>query len=985
MLARAPNPRDPTGTSQIRGSFRKVGRLRLQKLRSQLRQHLIDRDALGLAGGIMDYHAESMRLVAFSAWLEAMAGHQLASDWPRPYIARAWHKGLGDALNEVGPLPSSASMDGIERLTHLAGQELDGLAAVLVQQVGRDAAAALQRKLKPHLAWRDLSATFDKVVAQRLNATCNVLTVKAYNQAKLSAYTAAGHRRVGIIPEQLPSRPVTDASNSPRGAKPQVREASFPDPGTEVGVATANDDRVCADCEDFADASPHEIDDVLDQLPMHVNCRCAYYIWQDRDDDQYDAQTEILRRTGEGAAAAVQATLVLGSVDEESQPAPQVDFDPARWAEELHPRVPKGEAGAGQFAISSSGEPVRMDPRVLDVGGDSYNKGIAQRLEYEYARVKPELEQLAKDTVGGEVEVDTEEPETYTPESWDEMSNDLQSKVEGQWFEETYQEFKESEENSWYDNGGALDQAKYTLANAEHVTQENWLDEALKDIHAEREAAGSKPIPYDNETLKTAINISFESNSGDGSDDPTIEFDDDWLKHPEGWVEHPSLPGIEAEQPEQRLTQEMRGHIEEAVTEAFNKKAQDEAYKEEPPDFSDSIKDMQEEYWSSMADTQKFNWAKGNTDLIGEQETGETRTAVREIKMPAHFDPMGKQDGSDDYRNTQALGGAMSVRRAADLIEARIPGMKGARTARQLDNRMWEAWKGSSTSPDGLLLQVAAAEEMGSRLNVKQLERGGGRSVADLKRYAEREYAGGFEAVKAYLRAKWEVSQYMLDKSDQPVVQLYRGLKANPKDEKIEVVRIEPEGGAGVAHGAGWTYERLPEWQGERNGAASFSTDKNVSESFAGQSGIMTRVQAPRTAILSVPSYGQNVHSEHEAVVMGTAWSGWDAWKADASPDFSMVPVAHEGVKPIPAAEVRVPKRATVQPSGFSLGLAEEAILKYMVEKGLTKSKDWKEMQTTNIAQHMAALMPKLNNEQAAAILEKYKTVTGAAIALGTK
>lgn len=49
-----------------------------------------------------------------------------------------------------------------------------------------------------------------------------------------------------------------------------------------VGVRTAGDDLVCQECQDIADDAPYSIDDALDLIPAHPNCRCAFFPWWDR-------------------------------------------------------------------------------------------------------------------------------------------------------------------------------------------------------------------------------------------------------------------------------------------------------------------------------------------------------------------------------------------------------------------------------------------------------------------------------------------------------------------------------------------------------------------------------------------------------------------------------------------------------------------------------------------------------------------------------
>jgi hypothetical protein len=42
-----------------------------------------------------------------------------------------------------------------------------------------------------------------------------------------------------------------------------------------------------------------------------------------------------------------------------------------------------------------------------------------------------------------------------------------------------------------------------------------------------------------------------------------------------------------------------------------------------------------------------------------------------------------------------------------------------------------------------------------------------------------------------------------------------------------------------------------------------------------------------------LPAYGVNIQGEHEVVIAGTAWKGWDAWYGSA-PDVGKVKVGHQ-------------------------------------------------------------------------------------------
>jgi hypothetical protein len=87
-------------------------------------------------------------------------------------------------------------------------------------------------------------------------------------------------------------------------------------------------------------------------------------------------------------------------------------------------------------------------------------------------------------------------------------------------------------------------------------------------------------------------------------------------------------------------------------------------------------------------------------------------------------------------------------------------------------------------------------------------------------------------------------------------------------------------------------YTALPDIHIARNGAASMTTDPNVANDWDGSTGrVVLRASVPRTAVVSLPVYGQNIHSEHEVVVAGTAWKKWDSWYGKA-PTFKAHPIA---------------------------------------------------------------------------------------------
>jgi hypothetical protein len=317
----------------------------------------------------------------------------------------------------------------------------------------------------------------------------------------------------------------------------------------------------------------------------------------------------------------------------------------------------------------------------------------------------------------------------------------------------------------------------------------------------------------------------------------------------------------------------------------------------EPPEYlQENANESADSSWEEMDDDEKYEWAKKNTDLIDEAEA-ESPGSEEIDALPNKFDPLEQNASHQDYRRTQRLARYLSEERASQLLVERgiiKDPAEARRWAKAADTALWDGWKSSSTSNMGKVLQVATAEELGGKFrNVYPKRVLGSVEIAKSEADSMFPQLGGYDGVKAYIRAKWETTQYLLDKADTHVVNVYRAVSipnvdgegagaAVMKKETVQAGRFE----------YGSNYEKLPDLHVVRNGAASTTTDQSVANKWDGSSDrVVLRASVPRTAVLSIPAYGQNIHSEHEVVIAGTSWVGWDAW-AKKAPTFSEVPMA---------------------------------------------------------------------------------------------
>lgn len=567
---------------------------------------------------------------------------------------------------------------------------------------------------------------------------------------------------------------------------------------------------------------------------------------------------------------------------------PVEDYDPDQ------PRAPKGTETGGQWVSSieaEGNEPAgggetpkyhQPDQRVFDVGGDAWNKKLATQLELEYVAAKPALEEIEKNAVGQSVYGN------FTAPDWDGIKPALQQKVENLWKISAHGDtLKQEIDNYWESDAVELDAKYHVLDAIGDSTNSDFFSDVMETL---REDEPDKTYPFTDEQLKNALLLEL-----DDDENLKVSFKDDFLNHAGEHLVDPkqmNLPGIDAQKPADFLTKEMRLELSTMVKAKFEENVK-EAIKYQsfdPPSWVEqSVEEILSDTWEQMDDQSKYEIA----DKLGAIESDNSQSDSIDA-LPDRYDPT-QEIPDEDYTRTQKLANYMSVKRGQDLIKERLGKDVDLKNVATIDNALWRAWVESSTSDLGIILQTAIADEFQGRYNSKHFERkismrGGDQPIDGVKRMANERYGdNGYEEIKALVRAKWETTQWLLEKADKPMVNLYRGLSTDLTGQREEKVTINhPKLGEG-------TFTKLPDVSVLRNGAASTTHDIGIANGWkvSDPNKITLRAVVPRTAIISVPAYGVNVHKERESVLMGTAWVGWDAWRGDA-PTLEDYPLVRE-------------------------------------------------------------------------------------------
>ena len=601
---------------------------------------------------------------------------------------------------------------------------------------------------------------------------------------------------------------------------------------------------------------------------------------------------------------------------------------PAVWQEPDHPRVYGGHPSktGGQFRKKFAFPPAKnllpfhqfpdLKPSVTNVGGDIWNRQTAVRLEYEYEKVKPILENIVQKgmTAKGLPAVAPPPPsKTVTKaDKWNNLSSKIQDKIETKWKEDNSSYYYDNEFESWQESEQSFDQM-YQMANDFNSKDETgWFMDAVDEFKEQWLEDTGTEIPFNTLNLAAATQIEYDS----GADGPTIEFDDKKLvpNIPDNFgPDQPSFAGFEAPHPANLLTPVMREQLITMLTKEFKDKASELTI--DPPSYlNDSAAETLNDTWSEMDDTEKYDYALSQYDNIGLEGSGFPNPWHDDdeivgygneiIGYPTAYDPIGDLDNSKDYEKTKKIAHYLANTRTAQILRERKLSTDDDETlthlVADLDFDLWAGWKESSKGQYGRILQLAVSEELGARhhqyYNI-DYEYG---TIDDVKKLADENFdkIGGFEGVKAMVRAKWETTQYLLDKAGKDTVRLYRGVRLHKNHVPPEVVTVPSKADPPLwpyttTSSANPDFKAVPHAYIKRNGAASFTTDIDIANGWAGgpdDPGHYTiRAEVPRTAIISVPVYGVNVYSEHEVVIAGTGWKHWDVWQGNA-PDLKTVP-----------------------------------------------------------------------------------------------
>jgi SPP1 gp7 family putative phage head morphogenesis protein len=255
---------------------------RFSWLLRQLRTLLIDEDAFGLikrkpfviqaAYQQYAFASDPAKLQAFHIWLKEQVnagvlvvsgpGGVVGQPWTYPYVEAAYKQGLTRAyadtsrgvLDETGlwyadnrsqflrqAFGRPVAMNKVKLLAMRAYDQLEGVTALMSQQLSRNLVLGLASGWGPARIAREMRKTISSLSRSRLRMIARTEIIYAHAEGQLDGFQLLGVEKLGILAEW----------------------------------STAGDDRVCPDCGAY-EGETFTMDEARGLIPLHPNCRCAW-------------------------------------------------------------------------------------------------------------------------------------------------------------------------------------------------------------------------------------------------------------------------------------------------------------------------------------------------------------------------------------------------------------------------------------------------------------------------------------------------------------------------------------------------------------------------------------------------------------------------------------------------------------------------------------------------------------------------------------
>ena len=269
ITANAARRYDPTRTTTLRQQFEADLARRFRAIAKAIRKKIDEEDGFGLKTnrGEFEFARSDQKVAAFMEWLqrqvdagilEIRRGETMQQAgqraWTNVYIRSAYQKGIAQSAARLRAEGAQVAPEWVEtaftRPFHAdrvglvytrTFNDLRGITAEMDKQISRTLANGLAEGLGPMDIARSLANRVEKIGIVRARMLARTEVVAAHAEASLNVFDEAEAEGVSL-------------------------EAEF---------TTAQDDKVCQECQALAEKT-FTIREARGMLPVHPNCRCTW-------------------------------------------------------------------------------------------------------------------------------------------------------------------------------------------------------------------------------------------------------------------------------------------------------------------------------------------------------------------------------------------------------------------------------------------------------------------------------------------------------------------------------------------------------------------------------------------------------------------------------------------------------------------------------------------------------------------------------------
>lgn len=273
---------DPTRTTGIRLQFIREVRRRFSKLEEDIREFMVEKDALGLKERTpftlniqerqFEFTTDTTKLNAFNSWFANQVRDRVFSvpagstpsgqPWTAQYVESAYRRGMLNAYlsshesrlaDELGVGSQSQEqflrdsfgaperMSKVQLLATRSYEALRGVTAQMSSDMSRILSQGMIDGLGPVVIARQMTDRVSSMPLARAETIARTEVIHAHAEGQLDAFKDLGVEELGIKAEW----------------------------------STAGDDRVCPDCQSM-EGEVFNVDEAHGLIPLHPNCRCAW-------------------------------------------------------------------------------------------------------------------------------------------------------------------------------------------------------------------------------------------------------------------------------------------------------------------------------------------------------------------------------------------------------------------------------------------------------------------------------------------------------------------------------------------------------------------------------------------------------------------------------------------------------------------------------------------------------------------------------------